>query len=120
MAVPDMRHTFDSGRELTPFEHLVRDHREGPESSREDHYLEFARYFKRMEGKEAEAEARRVREGGFSIHFHVWTRATFAELLERMRAELGLPFKLEALEPNHHEFIAILRKLPHSPAAEIT
>ncbi len=117
MAVPDKRYTFDSGRELTKIEHLLRDHRDGPASSRDQHYLEFARYFKRMEGDAAEREAERVRESGYSIHFHVWTRESFGELLQHLRDRLGFPFEPEALEPNHHEFIAVLRKLPDSPAA---
>jgi SAM-dependent methyltransferase len=118
MAVPDKRLTFDSGRELTPKEHVLRDSREGPESSRHEHYLEFAQYFKGLHGAEAEREAERVRSSGYSIHFHVWTQATFRELLEHLRSELGFPFTLEALEPNHHEFIAVLRKLKDSPAAQ--
>jgi SAM-dependent methyltransferase len=37
LALPDKRFTFDRDRGLTPFEHLVRDHSEGPEVSRLDH-----------------------------------------------------------------------------------
>lgn len=119
MAVPDKRHTFDEGRDLTPVDHLVRDHREGPEASRDEHFLEFARFFKGMQGLEGEREARRVRDGGYSIHFHVWTRESFGVFLEHLRTELRLPFALEALERNRHEFIAVVRKLPDFPAAEI-
>jgi hypothetical protein len=117
MAVPDQRETFDSGREPTSLEHLLRDHRDGPDSSRNAHYLEFARYFKGLSGPDAEVEAARVRDSGYSIHFHVWTRETFEAFLENLRVELGLPFKVEGIEPNHHEFIVVLRKLPDSPAA---
>lgn len=90
----------------------MRDYRDGPQSSRDEHYLEFARYFKKLDGAEAAAEAARVRETGYSIHFHVWTLESFRDLLQTMESDLGLPFVLEAIEPNHHEFIVILRKLP--------
>ena len=116
LAVPDKRHTFDSGRELTELAHLLGDYRGGPESSRDDHYLEFARYFKGLDGPEAQTEALRVKESGYSIHFHVWTLESFCELLACMQSDLDLPFAVEAVEPNHHEFIAILRKRPTLPA----
>lgn len=110
MAVPDQRFTFDCGRELTPIEHLARDHADGPSVSRDEHYLEFASYFKGLDGEQARREADRVRESGYSIHFHVWTRESFAAFLDYLREREGFPFEVERLEPNRHEFIVVLRK----------
>ena len=36
-AVPDKRHTFTSDRATTTLEHLLRDHRDGPTTSRQTH-----------------------------------------------------------------------------------
>jgi SAM-dependent methyltransferase len=114
MAVPDKRRTFDRGRRVTEVEHLLRDHREGPQSSRGAHYEEWAREV--MRAPDPEAEARGLRDAGTSIHFHVWTRDAFGDLLAMLRDSLGLPFEVEAMEENRHEFIAVLRKLERAPA----
>jgi SAM-dependent methyltransferase len=109
MAVPDKRHTFDRPRAATTFDHLLRDHREGPEASRREHYRDWAALVRGAPDPDAEGE--RLDAARYSIHFHVWSRDDFAALLERLRGGLGLPFVVEALEPNRHEFIAVLRKL---------
>ncbi len=41
-AVPDKRFTFDFRRADTPLEHMIRDHEEGPERSRAEHYDEWS------------------------------------------------------------------------------
>ncbi|MGB7552188.1 MAG: methyltransferase domain-containing protein, partial [Chromatiaceae bacterium] len=43
LAIPDKRYTFDRNRPDTPVEHMVRDYSEGPEWSRKQHFLEWAR-----------------------------------------------------------------------------
>jgi SAM-dependent methyltransferase len=108
MAVPDQRFTLDRTRALTSVEHVLRDHRDGPEGSHAEHFLEYARAWE----DEGEARAAELEASGFSIHFHAWTPATFAELLVTGRRELGLPLEIEAIQPVRHEFITILRKSP--------
>jgi len=108
MAVPDKRHTFDLDREVTTIEHLARDHREGPAVSRAGHYEDWARHVDRA--VDVPARARELMEQGYSIHFHVWTSEAFAELLEYARREERLPFVVEELVPNGHEFIVVLRR----------
>jgi SAM-dependent methyltransferase len=124
-AVPDKRFGFDSQRPLTSIEHIIRDFQEGPAWSREDHFREFAKLV--VEGKvfrppdrnpcqrvygmsDVEAEAQRLIQIDYSIHFHVWTHQTFLELL--MRLKTMLPFSIEAYVFNASlsESIAILRK----------
>jgi SAM-dependent methyltransferase len=110
MAVPDARHTPDVRRALTPLEHVVRDHAEGPAGSRAQHFAEHVRAWEEIDGPAADARARELDETDYSIHFHVWTPDTFTELLVHARRELGLPLEIEAVQPVRHEFIVILRK----------
>ncbi|HEX6117302.1 MAG TPA: methyltransferase domain-containing protein [Solirubrobacterales bacterium] len=108
VAVPDMRHTFDRYRDETTVEHVLRDHREGPAASRPAHFEEWAARV--LGASDPAAEGRRLDAVGEEIHFHAWTREGFAALLEAARAELPVGFEVAALEPNRHEFIAILRR----------
>ncbi len=111
LAVPDMRFTFDSKRPITTFEHLLRDHNEGPEVSRKTHYCEWMRYIHHVENQEeALGEAARLMEESYSIHFHVWSSEAFLEFLQAMRAEFALPFQIAVFMQNGDEMIAVLRK----------
>jgi SAM-dependent methyltransferase len=110
LANPDPRVTFDELRPLTTIEHLARDHREGPAVSRDEHYAEWVRLVERAPEPEVAGRAAELRDAAYSIHFHVWTPAVFAELVGHCAREEGIPIELEALVPVRHEFIAVLRK----------
>ncbi len=110
LAVPDRRRTFDSDREPTPLDHVIRDHREGPAWSRTLHQREWAELVEKVPPGELEDRVRWLEEHDYSIHFHVWGREDFRALLEHARDVQGLPFTLEELVQNDHEFIAILRR----------
>lgn len=110
MAVPDCRFTFDREREITPVEHTARDHAEGPQGSRRGHFEEWARYVDRVPGEDVPRRADELMERNYSIHFHVWTPSAFVRMLSYGQQDLGLPFELEAMERNGHEFIVILRR----------
>jgi SAM-dependent methyltransferase len=106
LTLPDARYTFDASRERTTVEHLLRDHSEGPQVSRREHYEECARL---IEGHGGEILAKRVGEMEAEClrpHFHVWEPITFAEFL----AALDLPFSLELLQVGVEEFIVVIRK----------
>lgn len=106
MTLPDARQSFDAPRERTTPEHLLRDHREGPQVSRREHYEECARL---IEGHNGQVLTRRVEEMEAEClrpHFHVWEPITFAGFL----AALDLPCSLELLQASVGEFIVILRK----------
>ena len=110
LAVPDKRRTFDAGRPVTPLEHLVRDHAEGPAWSRRGHFQVWAAL---VEGVAPEAVAERARElegYDYSIHFHVWTPTAFTALLAHAAAEERLPLAVETLQSARYEFVAVLRK----------
>jgi SAM-dependent methyltransferase len=109
-AVPDKRFTFDVRRPVTPVAHVAADHRDGPEHSRHDHFMEWVRLVSDVPPATAESEAARLEGEQSSIHFHVWTPDAFAELLVHCRTEAGLPLRIEAIHPVGSEFIAIVRK----------
>jgi SAM-dependent methyltransferase len=110
MAVPDRRRTFDSRRAPTPLEHIVEDHREGPARSRHAHQEEWARLVENVPEADVAARAQTLERDDYSIHFHVWAPDEFQAMLEFARGEERLPFVVEALQPNEHEFIAVLRR----------
>ena len=101
------RFTFDVDRPVTPLEHLIADHANGPQASRTQHYAEYATLVMQEPHKAAEMEA-----ASYSIHFHTFTPASFAALLGHCRDEAGVPLALEALVPAAHEFVAVLRRWP--------
>jgi SAM-dependent methyltransferase len=106
LTVPDARESFDAPRPRTTTEHLLRDHSEGPDVSRREHYEECARF---IEGHGGEILERRVAEmeaESLRPHFHVWEPRTFAGFL----SALDLPFSLDLLRASVGEFIVILRR----------
>jgi SAM-dependent methyltransferase len=118
MALPDKRFTFDQDRPRTSLEHLIEDHRGGPERSRDQHYREWVtlvepHFQRRYEG--GAVVASRVAElqaQGYSIHFHAWVPEDVSELLRHCIEQERLPFEiLFAGEFNdNHEMIYVLRK----------
>lgn len=117
LAIPDKRYSPDCNRPLTSNEHLLKDYRDGPLWSRRQHFEEFVRLWTYEPLQEAEAVEKRVRElmdKDYSIHFHVWTQATFMSfvlvLKDELAANLGLHFEIEQVFKNESEVIVILRK----------
>ena len=109
-AVPDKRFTFDRHRELTPFDHLLRDHREGPEASRREHYRDYTRHVLGLSGEEYEACWRLLDAVDHSIHFHVWTSDGVLELLLGAQRDLGLPFGIREFVAHGNEGVFILMR----------
>jgi predicted SAM-dependent methyltransferase len=106
ITVPHARHTFDAPRERTSVEHVLRDHREGPETSRREHYEEWARHIDGI--TDPEVLAARVDEytaQDHRHHFHVWEPETFLELLLALR----LPVSIEAMIATGEEFSVVMR-----------
>jgi predicted SAM-dependent methyltransferase len=114
LTLPDPRRTFDGRRERTTVEHLLRDHREGPQVSRREHQLEWARVVEAI-GDEDDV-AQRVDEyerEGSRHHFHVWEVESFLAFV----LALGLPVDVEAAQVTDDEFAVILRKNPAKGSA---
>jgi SAM-dependent methyltransferase len=106
LTLPDARHTFDALRPRTTVEHLLRDHREGPNASREEHYREWAVVEclpeERIAERVAQFASQRTRN-----HFHVWELAGFLDFLFTL--ELGIT--LEFAQAHKDEFAVVLRRL---------
>jgi predicted SAM-dependent methyltransferase len=117
-AVPDKRYTFDFRRGLTPLEHVVRDHEEGPAGSRREHFDQWAHLVSDTGveqddpgfAERADQIARKLEAEDFSIHHHTWTAATFLELLLHCRHRFDEGFEIEATCRRELEFVAVLRK----------
>ena len=115
LAVPDKRRTFDADRPVTPLEHLVRDHAEGPAWSRRAHFEEWAALVERVAPAAVAERARELESYDYSIHFHVWTPTAFTALLAHAAAGEQLPLAVEALQSVREEFVAVLRKDGRGP-----
>ena len=112
MAVPDKRFTFDVERPLTTLDHLIRDHVEGPEWSRESHFREWVEIVDQTPANALAEAVRQLMATNYSIHFHVWTAATLLEFLVALPKRFGLPFAIEAAVRNGSETICVLRREP--------
>jgi predicted SAM-dependent methyltransferase len=113
LSIPDKRFIFDKDRETTSFEHLVRDHEQGPEVSRRAHYEDVVRNAEKV-AEEAAVEARvAVLEWQeYRIHFHCWTQTEILELLVKLQRRPGFPgFDVEHFAKNEDEMVLVLRKL---------
>ena len=118
LAVPDKRHTFDRDRPLTTVEHLVADHKHGPEQSRRAHFEEFAGAMKNLVGDpeyknviDALLDPEFLQSTNYSIHYHVWDHHAFLRFLAQVRDLFGIPYDIEFALRNGSESIAILRRL---------
>lgn len=107
LALPDARFSFDKPRERTTVEHVLRDHREGPEVSREHHYLEWARDIEGQPTQEHIDERMKIfADEDRRNHFHNWELDGFLDLV----LALDLPATIELAQVNQAEFVVILRK----------
>jgi predicted SAM-dependent methyltransferase len=107
ITLPDARQNFDARRQRTTVEHVLRDHREGPEVSRREHYEEWAHIIEgALEPGDIARRADEFAAEGTRNHFHVWVLDTFLELL----LALDLPAEIEAAQATGFEFAVVLRK----------
>ena len=104
---------FDRDRPTTTFEHLARDHEQGPQVSRHEHYEDVVRNAEKVAGETAVAERVAVLEQqGFRIHFHCWTQTEILELLVKLQRRPGFPpFDVEHFSKNQDEMVVVLSRL---------
>jgi SAM-dependent methyltransferase len=111
LPVPDKRFTFDERRPRTTLEHLIADYR-APSPQRDfEHFLDYAAYVNGQSGDEAIAEARRLVEVDYSIHFHVFVPEDVVGLLEWFAKNVRPIEVVEgpAAAPRSHEFHLLVR-----------
>lgn len=82
MIVPDKRVTFDKKRVRTTIAHMVLDYLRPSDERDYEHYLDYAVHVHDKKGSEAVAEADRLRETDYSIHFHVFLPSDVLGLFE--------------------------------------
>jgi predicted SAM-dependent methyltransferase len=112
LGAPDKRYTFDAHREVTTFEHILQDYREGPSWSREQHFKEWVTHVESVVDPVAHADRVHVLMAmNYSIHYHVWTQKELLAMLLRAMDELPLHFDIELCLKDEGEIILILRKL---------
>jgi SAM-dependent methyltransferase len=110
LALPDKRFTFDRERRLTPLDHIVRDHAEGPEGSLLEHYEDWARCVDHLSGKEHSAKVALMKQQRTNIHFHVWDYPAMLEFFSYVERESGIGLDVESSMLNGIEVVWILRK----------
>ncbi len=117
LAIPDKRFSPDRDRPITPNEHLLRDHREGPAWSKRQHFEEWVRLWPYETAKTDDEVRERIdflMNMDYSIHYHVWTAIAFMGFLpvlaEQLRKEFDIEFQIEHFQRNDSEVITILRK----------
>jgi predicted SAM-dependent methyltransferase len=106
LTLPDPRYTFDSDRSRTTVEHLLRDHAEGPEGSRRQHYEEWARAIERLPEERIPERVEEFARARARHHFHVWELEDFLGLLRAAE----LPCALVHAQAYLKEFAVILRR----------
>lgn len=107
LVLPDGRYTFDARRPRTTIDHVLRDHLEGPETSRPQHYEEWARLIEGVPDERAAARAGEFARDDARHHFHVWALEDFLALLRA----LELPYDLLHAQSYMEEFAVVLRKI---------
>lgn len=113
LVVPDKRFTFDRLRPVTTLEHLVRDQRNGPAVSRQEHFREWARLVDGISDEAALAErVAQLAVASHSIHFHVWTSDDWLKFICAIAERNGL--EVAAFLSAAGECFTILRKRSNS------
>lgn len=106
LTLPHARRTFDAARPRTTVEHLVRDHEEGPQVSRREHYEEWARFLEDWPGDDdVQRRVEEFEESDARHHFHVWELEDFLRLLTAVE----LPCEIAHAQSHLHEFAVVLR-----------
>lgn len=109
LAIPDKRCCFDADRPVTPVDHLIRDHLEGPEWSRRQHFEEWVRLVNKVSNEnEVQEKIDQLTRTNYSIHFHAWTPFEMMEFFVALRKMTSFEIDL-CLHHDGVEVIFILR-----------
>jgi predicted SAM-dependent methyltransferase len=117
MATPDKRFTFDKCRTITPLSHFQHDYAGCPDMIKEQHFEEFVRgmndfHQQGLTEAQIQKNTRELLAQDYSIHYHVWTAASWLEFLVSLRPLLD--FEIEVFLHNGLETDTVLRKLSGS------
>lgn len=117
LAVPDMRYTFDSIRDITTLKHLITDYEMNDKQRDLADYVHFNEWVKNIQKKELDddiqKETDRLFKEKYSIHYHVWQYDNFLEVINYATNVLGISYEIVDYSetiPKQKEFIFILKK----------
>ncbi len=111
LIVPDKRGSFDCYRSRTALEHMILDYREPSEKRDFAHYVDYSVLVHSKEGKEALADAKKLVEEEYSIHFHVFMPSDVLDLVNWMSDNV-LPLEVvegPAASPGSDEFHLLIK-----------
>jgi SAM-dependent methyltransferase len=118
LASCDCRLTFNRARLPTPLPHLIRDHEQGPEWSRVQHWEEHTRLVNGVrEPDEVAEQVSHLMRLGYRLHYHVWTEKELLELAKYVCRRFS--FRLECFRLEKEDIVAILRKTAVASAAPL-
>jgi len=109
-AIPDKRYTFDRQRPVTPFKHLLLEHRKPTSEMRFRHFKEASELLEHKKGSAIESRAKELMAIGYSIHYHVWRQQDMMEMFIRLIEGFKLDLEIKAMVASGNEVIFILRK----------
>jgi len=112
MAVPDMRYTFDMRRPVTPYSHLLEEHKIYPSKKYYPiHTREVVELSENISGKKKiDARTKELMDMKYSIHHHVWTQKELIEFFNRTAEEFSLDLEIQAMANNVHEVVFIIQR----------
>ena len=113
MATPDKRFTFDRCRPVTPLPHFWHDYEGRPDWTKAQHFEDYVRGMNAFHKQGLNEEQIRQRAEDllaqdYSIHYHVWTAASWLEFVASLRRRLD--FEIEVFLHNGLETDTVLRK----------
>lgn len=111
LAVPDKRFTFDKERPVTPLDHILRDHEDGPDWSLPGHYEEWARIVDGLTGAAHAEKVDLMMRTRANIHFHAWDFAAMMALFAHVERDRSFGLQVENATLNPVEVVWILRKI---------
>lgn len=118
LAIPDKEQTFDRRRAVTSFEHLQRDHEQGPHLSKWDHFDDFVTNAELGDvgaGAWTNEDQRRALiqkliDSDYSIHFHVWDIEAMFDMIGRTVSTYELPLRTKCFVSSGDEGVFVLEK----------
>lgn len=114
LIVPDATRTFDRHREITKVEHLVSDFFSPSVIRDKQHFYDYYKNVRQLEGEALKQEAEARSSEMYPIHYHTWTYESFGNMLAWINSEFNLFSEIKSCptlpqETNCIEFYYVLK-----------
>lgn len=115
LSCPDKRFNFDRTRELTSFDHLLAEYREGVDTVTDEHYLDFLAHVhpEVMNLPDAQRSVHVEHVRARREHAHVWDSYSFRSFMTQTLHLLRLEHRIlyeSSGDDNHFEYFVTLEK----------